>query len=51
MRVDFESAWVFRPDAGDIFAGGEALHGLQAASVSVGVDEELEVVPHSSRHA
>jgi hypothetical protein len=45
VRVDFESARVFCPDAGGVFLGSEPAQGLQAATVIVGVDEALEMLP------
>ena len=45
VRVDFESAGVFCPDASDVLVGRETAKGLQTAAVIVGIDEELEVLP------
>jgi hypothetical protein len=45
VRVDFELARVFCPDGGHVFVRCEPAQGLQAATVIVGVDEALEVLP------
>ena len=45
IRIDFESSGVFCPDASDIFVGCEATEGLEPASMVVGVDEQLEMLP------
>ncbi len=42
---DLESNWVFCPDACDIFVGRKAAEVLQPATVIVGVDEDLKVLP------
>ncbi len=44
-KRDLESNWVFCPDACDIFIGRKAAEVLQPATVIVGVDEDLEVLP------
>lgn len=44
IRVDFESAWLFCPDAGGISVGCEPAQRLQATAAIVGVENELEVL-------
>ncbi len=43
-RIKFEAFWLGSPDFADVFVWGEALQGLEASAVVVGVDEVGEVV-------
>jgi len=42
-RIEFESFWLGSPAFADVFVRREALQGLQAPTVVVGVDEVGEV--------